>query len=188
MSLKCKAIPVQPWTGPEGPVGWGFQISRQSAHEGGKVVSSMHRPSLPPRKYSWYSFLLEAESTPGPQCGQKDYVNEKLQWHHRESSTPSASTNCATAYPQFIMAQIRTTSRIRLNPAISTSSHPNCLIFIFTASDNLPSISLRFSEQDITCNSCICDVFPSHLTLSQFEPLIPEVLIIIYRVFHDFRA
>ena len=26
-----------------------------------------------PKKYSWYSFLLEAESTPGPQCGQKDY-------------------------------------------------------------------------------------------------------------------
>ena len=31
---------------------------------------------LPPRKHSRYSFLLEAESTPGPQCGQKDYVNE----------------------------------------------------------------------------------------------------------------
>jgi hypothetical protein len=25
----------------------------------------MHRPPLPPMKYSWYSFLLEAESTPG---------------------------------------------------------------------------------------------------------------------------
>ena len=31
-----------------------------------KVVSPTHRPPLPPRKYSWYSFLLEAESTPGP--------------------------------------------------------------------------------------------------------------------------
>jgi hypothetical protein len=38
--------------------GWGSQISRQSAHEGGKVVSHTHRPPLPPRKYSWYSFLL----------------------------------------------------------------------------------------------------------------------------------
>jgi hypothetical protein len=26
-----------------------------------------------------YSFLLEAESTPGPQCGRMDYVNEKFQ-------------------------------------------------------------------------------------------------------------
>jgi len=26
-----------------------------------------------------YSFLLEAELTPGPWCGQKDYVNEKFE-------------------------------------------------------------------------------------------------------------
>jgi len=44
------------------PGSWGSQISRQLAHEGGKV-SSTHRPPLPPRKYSWYLFLLEAEST-----------------------------------------------------------------------------------------------------------------------------
>ena len=86
--------------------GWGSQISRQSAHEGGKVVSPTHRPPLPPRKYSRYSFLLEGESTPGPQCGQKDYVNERFQLHHRESNPRpsgllrSASTNCATAYPK----------------------------------------------------------------------------------------
>ena len=48
------------------PGGWGCQISRQSAYEGGKVVSPMHRPLLPLRKYSWYSFLLEAVSTPSP--------------------------------------------------------------------------------------------------------------------------
>ena len=45
---------------------WGSQISRQSAHEGGKFVSPPHWPPLPPRKYSWCSFLLGAESTPGP--------------------------------------------------------------------------------------------------------------------------
>ena len=49
------------------PGGWGSQISRQSIHKGGKVVSPTHRPPLPPRKYSWYSFLLEAESNPGPE-------------------------------------------------------------------------------------------------------------------------
>jgi hypothetical protein len=48
------------------PGGQGSQISRHSAHEGGKVVSLVHRPPLPPRKFCWYSFLLEAESTPGP--------------------------------------------------------------------------------------------------------------------------
>jgi hypothetical protein len=48
------------------------------------------RLPLPHRKYSWYTFLLEAESTPGPLCGRKDYVNEKFQWHHRESNACSA--------------------------------------------------------------------------------------------------
>jgi hypothetical protein len=31
-------------------------------------------------------FLLEAESTPGPWCDRKDYVNEKVQRHHLESN------------------------------------------------------------------------------------------------------
>ena len=48
------------------PGGLGCQISRQSVHEGGKVVSVTHRPPLPPKKHSWYSFLLEDESTTGP--------------------------------------------------------------------------------------------------------------------------
>ena len=36
------------------------------AQDGGKVVGLTHRPLFTPRKYSWYSFLLEAESTLGP--------------------------------------------------------------------------------------------------------------------------
>jgi len=31
------------------------------------------------RKHSWYLFMLEAASTPVPECGRKDYVNEKIQ-------------------------------------------------------------------------------------------------------------
>jgi len=42
------------------------RISRHSAHDGGKVVSPVHRPPLLPKKYSLYSFLLGAESTAGP--------------------------------------------------------------------------------------------------------------------------
>jgi hypothetical protein len=41
---------------------WGFQISRQQVHEGGKDVSPRHRQPFPSRKYFWYSFLLEHES------------------------------------------------------------------------------------------------------------------------------
>jgi hypothetical protein len=32
------------------------------------------------------SLMVEAESTPGPECDRKDYVNEKFQSHHRESN------------------------------------------------------------------------------------------------------
>jgi len=59
------ATAIQTWKGHEGPGGLGSKISRQSAYEGGKVVSPTHRPPLPPRKHSWYSFHSEAESPPG---------------------------------------------------------------------------------------------------------------------------
>jgi hypothetical protein len=62
---------------------WGSRISRQSVYEG----CQLHAPAIfTPRKDSWYSFLLEAESTPGPQCDRKDQVTEKFQWLHRESN------------------------------------------------------------------------------------------------------
>jgi hypothetical protein len=34
--------------------------------DGGEVVSLMRRPPFTPQEDSWYSFLLEAESSPGP--------------------------------------------------------------------------------------------------------------------------
>jgi hypothetical protein len=37
------------------------RISRQSAHEGGKVVSPRRWQPLPPRRCPWYSFPLEAD-------------------------------------------------------------------------------------------------------------------------------
>jgi hypothetical protein len=43
----------------------GLDAQNSHAHEGEKVVRPAHRPHLPRRKYSWYSFLLEVKSTPG---------------------------------------------------------------------------------------------------------------------------
>jgi hypothetical protein len=63
---KGKAVPLQAWGGPEGSRKLRFPDFLTTAQDGGKVVSLTRLPHLPPRKYSWYSFLLEAESTPGP--------------------------------------------------------------------------------------------------------------------------
>jgi hypothetical protein len=40
--------------------------------DGGNVVSPTLRPLFYPQEVSWYSFLLQAEWTPGPYCGWKD--------------------------------------------------------------------------------------------------------------------
>jgi len=63
---KGKTVPLQAWSDPEGSRKLRFSDFMTTAQEGGKVVSLTHQPPLPPRKYTWYSSLLEAESTPGP--------------------------------------------------------------------------------------------------------------------------
>jgi hypothetical protein len=65
-AIKGKAVPLQAWSGPEGSRKLRFPDFMTTAQDSGKVVSLTHRPLLPPRKYTWYSFLLEDESTPGP--------------------------------------------------------------------------------------------------------------------------
>jgi hypothetical protein len=70
---KGKLIPV---TGREGPCGCEtsklphFLDSRLT--DGGEVVSLTHGSSLYLQEDFWYSFLLVAESNPGPQCCWKD--------------------------------------------------------------------------------------------------------------------
>ena len=63
---KGKEVPLQAWSGPEGSRKLRFPDFMTTAQDGGKVLSLTHQPPFIPRKYSWYSFLLEAESTPGP--------------------------------------------------------------------------------------------------------------------------
>ena len=63
---QSKAVLLQAWSDPEGSRKLRFLDYMTPAQDGDKVVSPTHRPPLPPRKCSCYSFLLEAESTPGP--------------------------------------------------------------------------------------------------------------------------
>ena len=49
MCKKGKAVPLQAWTGPEGPRKLRFPDFVTTAQDGGKVVSHTHRPPLPPR-------------------------------------------------------------------------------------------------------------------------------------------
>jgi hypothetical protein len=73
---KGKAIRV---TGRGGP--WSCETSRlphlldSRLRDGGEVSSLTHWPPFTRQKDSWHSFHLQAESTPGPQCGWKDWVN-----------------------------------------------------------------------------------------------------------------
>jgi hypothetical protein len=45
---KSKAVPLQAWSVPEGSRKLRFPDFVTMAHDGGKVVSLMHRPHLPP--------------------------------------------------------------------------------------------------------------------------------------------
>jgi hypothetical protein len=69
---KSKAIPVTGRDSPQGceksrlPFSFDIRLT-----DGGKVLSLPCRPPFNPQEDSWYSFLLEVESTP-PYCGWKD--------------------------------------------------------------------------------------------------------------------
>ena len=96
------------------PGGGGSYNARQSsAHNGGKVLSLTHRLPLPPRKYSLYSFLSEAESTPGPQYGRRDYINDTIGNRNRHLLTCSAVSH-PTALPRGF-SSVKSKTKCRRN-------------------------------------------------------------------------
>jgi len=76
VSVKVKQSCNRPGVAQRVPGNLGSQISWHSAHEGGEVVSLMHRPPLPPRVFLVLIFTrgwVDQE----PWYGRKEYVTEK---------------------------------------------------------------------------------------------------------------
>jgi hypothetical protein len=65
-----------PYTGLDRPLGLQDveinRFSKLSAHASGKLSTLRTGRLYHTRRYPWYSFMLEAEVTPGSQCGRKD--------------------------------------------------------------------------------------------------------------------
>jgi len=75
VKVKDKAIPVQAWAGPEGSRRLKAPRFQDNRHMKVATLSTLHTghlhsPGNIPGTH------LELDSTPGPWCGQKDYVHD----------------------------------------------------------------------------------------------------------------
>ena len=65
------------------PGSWGSKISRQSAHEGSKVVRPRHRPPLPPGNIPGTHFFYVLSQPQGHSTAERILSLKKIQWSHR---------------------------------------------------------------------------------------------------------
>jgi hypothetical protein len=145
--VKVKQSHYRPGQALRVPGGWGSPITWQSAHEGSKFVSPTHRQTLPPRKYTWYSFLLEDESTPGPMVRPEGLCHWKI------PITPSGIESTTFR----LVAQCFNQLRHRVPPIYLASGPKNhrtsyigTLFYLTTVASHLPSAGL--TSETATCN------------------------------------
>jgi hypothetical protein len=74
---KGKAVPLQARCGPEGSRRFRLPDFHDIRHMKLTRLSASSIGRFHPQTCSRYLFSLGAESTPGPWCGRKEYVNEK---------------------------------------------------------------------------------------------------------------
>jgi hypothetical protein len=116
LHLNVKQSYYRPGQAHRVPGGWGSHISR-NLHINVVRCQPYVPAAITPRIYSWYSFLSETKSTPGPYCGRKEYVNKKFQWHHQESTRdlpassagpqPTASPSASVAVKSIVYCFIK---------------------------------------------------------------------------------
>jgi hypothetical protein len=85
-----------------------------------KVLSPTHRPPLPRTKYSWYSFLLDAELTPWP-VWQEWFCHWKFQCtiRYQTSDLLACGTVPQPTAPLHIPLWMSATSYFQHNPRIT---------------------------------------------------------------------
>jgi hypothetical protein len=95
--------------------GWGSRISRQSAHEGGQVVSPTHRPSLPPERIPDTHFCYRLSRPQGHNAtGRiKSLKNSSGSIGNRTRDLPVCS-----AVPQPTEKVVEALGLIRLRPSV----------------------------------------------------------------------
>jgi hypothetical protein len=86
--VKVKAILVQTWTG------HAVSMSLRCPD----FTKSVRVPFTPPRKYSWYLFLLHDESSPGRQCGRKDAIENRTCDFPARSALPQPAAPARTPH------------------------------------------------------------------------------------------
>jgi hypothetical protein len=99
---------------------WGSQISLQSAHEGGKVVSPMHRPSLPPGNIPGTHFCSRPSQPQGHSAAGRimSMKNSNDTIENRTRDLPTCTSVLQPTAPPPAPSGIRCILKLQIKPPL----------------------------------------------------------------------